>query len=93
MNRAKLDKIRCRVNELRNKGGIKSSDLEALAKAVGRVLIDRGKHPTWVNENFPGLRPLSIPRHGSKDLNKFTANFILDQLELDLAQWEEEVEA
>lgn len=92
MNRAKLDKLRSWAEELRQKGGINSSELESLAKAIGRVLSDRGKHPTWINEKFPELYPLSIPRHGSKDLNKFTKNSILDQLESDLEKLEEIVE-
>jgi hypothetical protein len=89
MNRQKLDKIRKQVEELRKKGGIKSSELESLARALGRVRSMRGKHPIWVNKTFPDLRPLSIPRHGSKDLNRITANIILDQLELDIEKFEE----
>lgn len=89
MNRQKLDKIRKQVEELRKKGGIKSSELESLARALGRVRSMRGKHPIWVNKTFPELRPLSIPRHGSKDLNRITANIILDQLELDIVKYEE----
>jgi hypothetical protein len=90
MNRQRLDKLRKWLQELRRKGGIESSELESLAKALGRVpKFKRGKEPTWVNQNFPDLRPLSIPRHGSKDLNRITANIILDQLELDLEKYEE----
>jgi len=89
MNRQKLDKIRKQVEELRKKGGIKSSELESLARALGRVRSMRGKHPIWVNKTFPDLRPLSIPRHGSKDLNRITANIILDQLEQDIERFEE----
>ena len=89
MNRQKLDKIRKQVEELRKKGGIKSSELESLARALGRVRSMGGKHRIWVNKTFPDLRPLSIPRHGSKDLNRITANIILDQLELDIEKFEE----
>ena len=92
MNREKLDKIRKLVEGLRNKGGIGYSELESLARALGRVPSKRGKHQTWVNQTFDDLRPLSIPRHGSKDLNKYTANNILDQLELDLDKFEELIE-
>ncbi len=92
MNREKLDKLRKRVEEFRKKGGIGSSELETLARALGRVPSKRGKEPTWVNLTFPDLRPLSIPRHGSKDLNKYTANSILDQLELDIDKFEELIE-
>jgi hypothetical protein len=92
MNRKKLDKLRKRVEELRKKGGIGGAELESLARALGRVPFKRGKEPTWVNEIFPDLRPLSIPRHGSKDLNKITANKILDELELDIDKFEENLE-
>jgi hypothetical protein len=89
MSRQKLDKLRKRIEELRQKGGIGSSELESLARALGRVRSMRGKHPIWVNKTFPDLRPLSIPHHGSKDLNRITANIILDQLELDIEKYEE----
>lgn len=88
MNREKLDKLRKRIEEFRKKGGIGSSELESLARAFGRVSSKRGKHQTWVNQIFPDLRPLSIPHHGSKDLNRITANNILDQLELDIEKFE-----
>jgi hypothetical protein len=91
MNREKLEKLRRRVDELRQRGGIGSSELESLARALGRVPCKRGKHQTWVNQIFPNLRPLSIPRHGSKDLNKYTASDI-DQLEIDLDMHEEVME-
>ena len=92
MDREKLDKLRKRVEELRKKGGIGYSELESLARALGRVPSKRGKHQTWVNQTFDDLRPLSIPRHGSKDLNKYTTNDILDQLELDIDKFEEIIE-
>jgi hypothetical protein len=92
MDREKLDKIRRRIEELRKRGGIGYSELESLARALGRVPSKRGKHQTWVNQTFDDLRPLSIPRHGSKDLNKYTANDILDQLELDIDKFEELIE-
>jgi hypothetical protein len=92
MNREKLDKLRKRVEEFRKKGGIGSSALESLARALGRVPSKRGKHQTWVNQSFPDIRPLSIPHHGSKDLNRITAKSILDQLELDIDKFEELIE-
>jgi len=92
MNREKLQKLRKWVEKLRKKGGIGNSELESLARALGRVRSKKGKHPTWVNKTFPDLRPLSIPHHGSKDLNRITANNILDQLELDINKFEEIIE-
>jgi hypothetical protein len=67
----------------------KAIALERFAKKLGRVHgSPRGKEPTWINERFPGLRPLSIPRHGGKDLAVGTKNSILNQLEDDLNAWE-----
>jgi hypothetical protein len=61
--------------------------LEAVAGAVGRVRDPRGKEPTWVSEELPSRPPLSIPGH-PRDLNKFTARSILDQLEEDVDELE-----
>jgi len=41
---------------------------------------------------FPDLRPLSIPHH-SKEVKRFTAESILDQLEMDVHRWEEELKS
>ncbi len=88
MNLSKLKRTRKKIADFRNQSAIKSGKLESLAKKLGRVLYKRGKEPTWVSEQFPELSPLSIPHH-SKDVNKYTAGGILDQLELDLERWEE----
>ena len=93
MNSRRLSKIRQQMEAYRKRGGIKSAELESLAKDLGRVKSKRGKEPTWVNERFPELYPLSIPHHGSHDLNRFTAGSILDQLENDLERWEEAMES
>lgn len=89
MNRRKLNKIKQKVGGFRARGGIKSTELESLAKRLGRVKRDRGKEPNWVSDQFLSLRPLSIPHHGSGDLNRNTARAILDQLEEDIEKWEE----
>ena len=88
MNRRKLDGLWVRIEELRRKGGVKSSEMESFAQALGRKRSKGGKEPTWVSPVFPDLRPVSIPHH-SKDLNRFTAGSILDQLEEDLIRHEE----
>lgn len=92
MNRRRLEKLRRRAEELRKKGGIGSSELESLAEALGYVQSKRGKHLTWVNQDIPNLPPLSIHPHGSSDLNKFTKNAILDQLEFAMDKLEEFIE-
>jgi len=87
MNEKKrIARLRKRVERLRGKGGIKPTELESLAMACGRVRQKRGSEPTWINLNLKQLRPLSIPHH--KELNRFTAQGILDQLEIDLDVWE-----
>lgn len=91
MNRKKLRKVMEAMETLRRKVGIKSSELEAAARSVGRTLHGRGKEPTWVNLRFPDLRPISIPHH-SKELNRFTANNIINQLEEDIVRHEEIIE-
>lgn len=90
MNRSKLIKLKRKLGDFRSRGGIKSRELESFAKRLGRFRDDRGKEPTWVNEQFPTLRPLSIPHH-STDLNKNTARAMLDQLQEDIEKWEEEL--
>jgi hypothetical protein len=88
MNQKKLAKIERELDALRRRGGVKSIELESLAQKLGRVPFKRGSEPTWVSSNFPDkLYPLSIPHH-SGDLNKFTARSIIEQLELDIEQWE-----
>jgi hypothetical protein len=68
---------------LRRQGGVKSSDLIALVEAIGRWPKDRGKHVTYVSA-LPGTRPITIPCHGNRDVNRFVKDNILDQLEEDL---------
>ena len=89
MNREKLEKLRQWAKDLRRQGGIKSADMEGLAQALGRKRHKRGKEPTWISEKFTDLRPVTIPHH-SRDLNRFTALHILDQLEDDLDRYETE---
>ena len=83
MTRRKLRKLQERLNTLRRTGGLASSELESLAQALGRERHPRGSEPTWVSTVLPGARPLTIPHH-SRDLNRFTAKSILEQLEVDL---------
>lgn len=79
MERSKLRKLRQQIDNLRRRGGIRSRDLEAIAKALGRKVGPSGKHPMWVTDRA-GSRPISIPHH-TVDLNRFTAQRIFDQLE------------
>lgn len=92
LGRAQVRKLRSKITALRGKGGVKTSELEALARSLGRKRANRGKEPTWINEELPERRPLSIPNH-STDVNRFTAKSILDQLEADLDRYEELLES
>jgi len=80
-------KLRQKLEALRRKGGIKSSEMRAFAKSLGRKTASRGSEPNWINPHFPDLRPVSIPHH-SRDLKKFTAQSILNQLEEDVEAME-----
>ena len=83
-------KLRQEFESFRNKKAIKYAEMERLAKLLGRTIKKRGKHPTWVNSEFPELRPLSIPHHGHGGvLVDNTANNILNQLEEDMIKIEE----
>src|SRR5262249_32827999 len=90
MTRRKLSRLRRRLQALRTRSGnIASSELERLAKALGRKLDKRGKEPTFVSDLLPQSRPLSIPHHSGTTLKIGTANNILDQLEKDMDDLEE----
>ena len=91
MDRKKLLKLSRKLDGFRKRGGIKAKKLEGLAKAVGRKEHKRGKEPTWVSAVLPNRVPISIPSHGSKDLNRFTARKILDELEEDIDQLEKQL--
>jgi hypothetical protein len=88
MNRKKLKKLRQQIDSLRRCGGVKTRELEELAKALGRRRHKRGSEPAWVSEVLADSYPISIPSH-TADLNKFTARNILNQLESDLDKLEE----
>jgi len=90
MDLKKIQKLRDKIEKLRGRGGVNATELETLARQLGRKKARRGKEPTWVSEIFPDSRPVSIPSH-PRDLNRFTAAGILDQLEGDLDRHEESV--
>lgn len=48
---------------------------------------DRGKHPMYVSDLLPASRPISIPGHPT--IKAYTAEQVLDDLEVDLEQLEE----
>jgi hypothetical protein len=87
VKRKRLARLRARIESLRGRGAVPSRELERVARALGRRRHSRGSEPTWVSDLLPNARPLSIPHH-SRDLNRFTARCVLDQLEADVDELE-----
>ena len=94
MTATKLKKAHEAHEALRRKGGVSSREMQELASALGRTrFTGRGKEPTWINEQLPHLRPISIPDHGGgRDLKPGTKKSILTQLQQDLDAWAEKFE-
>lgn len=88
MNRRRLESLRRKAEAYRHSQP-KAKELNALAKGLGRKQSNRGKEPTFVSGEFPGLRPLSIPNHKGRDLPSGTKNSILVQLEEDFVAWDD----
>ena len=86
MDRKKLRVLRQKIEELRRRGGVSSSEVVSIAEALGRTRFKRGKEPTWIK---PGRRPLSIPNR--RDLAIGTKHNILDVLEEDINDYEEKL--
>ena len=80
-----LKRLQARIEALRAQGTVKPGKLESIAKSLQRRLSKRGKHPMWESAILPDRPPISIPNH-SKELNRFIAGKILDQLEEDVIE-------
>jgi hypothetical protein len=70
MGLAKIRKLRAQIEALRNRGWVKTAELEALARRLGRRRAKRGKEPTWISDELPDRRPVSIPSHPG-DLDRY----------------------
>lgn len=90
MDAKKLGKILAELDAMRRRS-IRSADIKSVARALGRVEVNRGKHRMWESSQFSWLRPLSIPDHGGRDLATGTKKAILDLLEEDVAAWDAEI--
>jgi hypothetical protein len=88
MNPHKLDKLRQELDAMRHRS-VTAADIQRLAGRLGRTLANRGKEPNWINTEFPGLRPLSIPDHGGRDLSPGVRKSVLNELENDIDAWEQ----
>jgi hypothetical protein len=84
-----LAKIKRTLQQMRRSpSGIKTMELEGLARALGRHAVSRGKEPTYIRDADPRLTsPLSIPGHAT-DLRVGTAINIIKALLDDVAVWE-----
>ena len=94
MRPKKLARLKHELAGLR-RSQAKARDLESLATRLGRKKVKRptGKEPLWESVVFPALDDLSIPHHGGRDIPTGTKRSILDQLEEDVAAWEQNLEA
>jgi hypothetical protein len=90
MNRKRLDKIKQEIRRLR-RAPQKAAALERLAKRLGRKKVKRGKEPVWESEELQEVFPVSIPKHGTRDLAPGTQRSILDALEEDVLVFEEQL--
>lgn len=92
MNKKKLKKAKQTLAALRARpNNIRSTELQRLAKSLGRRLFDRGHEPNYLSDLLPKSRPISIPNHPGA-MARFTAENILDQLEQDIFDLEELIE-
>ena len=88
MDKKKLIKIQPELDRMRQ-ASVKASEIQGLAKKLGRRLTKRGKEPMWENERFEDLPVLAIPDHGGKDLSPGVKHSVLNQLEDDIQAWDE----
>jgi predicted RNA binding protein YcfA (HicA-like mRNA interferase family) len=95
VNPRKLAKIRRDIDGLRQRlATIKGRELESIVKRLGRRLAGgRGKEPAWISDELPHRNPITIPRHGGRDLRPKTARSIIEQCELDLDELEKKYDA
>lgn len=91
MTQLKLLKLRAQW-EAMHRSPQRARDLEELAKKLGRVLVDRGKHPNWESTHFK-LNPVSIPNHSKNagEVSIGVRNSVLAALKHDLDCWEREL--
>ncbi len=68
--------------------GIQASDLQSIAKQLGREMVKRGKEPNYEKRDPPAFpTPLSIPNH-KPTLKAGTARSVIDALLSDVDTWE-----
>jgi hypothetical protein len=94
MTESKVKKLRRRLDALCRKRSVTIGELQSFAKDMGRRKLtgakSRGKEPQWVSDEFPELRPISIPFHGRKTnaLPTGTGKSILNDFDGDVCKLE-----
>ena len=89
MTRSRVAKLLKEWESLRGQAGnLKSRDLSAFAKKLGRKLNDRGKEPTYVSTLLEWRHPITIPNHPG-NLGKGLTIKILNDLRDDLDELQE----
>ncbi len=90
MTPKRLAKLKAELASLR-RAQAKARDLASLATRLGRKKMRRptGKEPLWESTKFPTLDDVSIPHHGGRDIPVGTKRSILNQLEEDVAAWDQ----
>jgi hypothetical protein len=88
VNRRKLERIEGKIDALRSRGGVNASELWPILTALGRS--QKGK--LWRSEAFPQFYPITVHDH-PRDLNRYTKDGILDDMEKDVRAWESSMDA
>jgi hypothetical protein len=90
VNRKALSTIKRELLQMRQSPqGRKAADLISLAERLGRTPEPGRKEPTYTRAAQPALQPpLTIPRHGAKDIKVGTAKNIINMLLDDVSTWE-----
>lgn len=83
MDKKQLERIKSEISSLRRQGGVAATQLHKLLEKLGRT----PKGTAWRNPMFPHLTPITVHPHPG-DLNRFTKNGILDDMEADISEWE-----
>lgn len=91
MDRKKLEKLRREIERMR-RASVRAADVQAVARKLGREIVNRGKEPVWDNRELPNQPVVAIPCHGGgRDLSPGVKHQLLDYLEDDILAWEERI--
>jgi hypothetical protein len=83
VNGKKLERIVGKIDALRGRGGVNATEIWPILTALGR----KQKGKVWKSIPFPNLYPITVHDH-PKDLNRYTKDGILDDMEKDVMAWE-----